>query len=71
MAEGYDMDNIIKVNSDYLLETSDGNFKMVYHDGPVSCSVVGGHNVEYKDKLGESKTIHLPHGWTFEKIDNQ
>ena len=51
-----------------ILETIDGDFKLVYYPGPLSCSVAGGMNLEITTKSGEKEFIHLPPGLRPEKI---
>lgn len=51
-----------------IIDTIDGVYKAVYCNGPLSCSVAGGMDIQVTYKTGEKKTIHLPPGWTLKKI---
>jgi len=51
-----------------IIETIDGDYKVVFYPGPLSCSVAGGITFEITHKNGEKESVYLPPGYQLEKI---
>lgn len=47
-----------------IIETMTGDYKIVYNDGPLSCSVANGMTLHYKTKDGKEDSIYLPPGYS-------
>ena len=65
-AEPYN--NKFYLTNNKIIETINGDYKIVYHEGPLSCSVAGGMTLEITTKNGEKASLFLPPGYFLEKI---
>lgn len=60
--------NWYKYEKDRIIETFDGDYKLVFREGPLSCSVAGGTTYQIKNKEGHTQGLYIPPGWFMEKI---
>lgn len=59
---------MIKMIAGETFTSATGDYKIVFQDGPLSCSVAGGTNYLIKYKDGTSETVFFPPGFFAERI---
>ena len=51
-----------------IINAIDGDYRVVFHEGPYSCSVAGGKTVFMTMKSGDKENVFFPPGYDHEKL---
>ena len=57
-----------KIDDGAIIELKDATYKVVYHNGPLSCSVAGGMTLLVTNKDNTQQHLFLPPGYRLEEI---